>query len=115
MRRGWANVLAHSAQFEDAGVHRPALLQGGPQGAVEAVLEVVVPAPRDDVGEEIAIEGRILLQKRLEIQGSLGGNQLVESDLLRRDGRPLPLSVAMVGVRPDVTDSLEDHAHNFRR
>src|SRR4051794_6485577 len=76
---------------------------------MKTVLEIQISAPRDDVGEEVAIEGGVLLQQCLEIQRPLGGDELVESDLVRRDSSPLLLDIPVVRVRSLVTDPLENH------
>ncbi len=85
------------------------LLQRGAERAVEAVFKVVVAAPVHDVGEQIAIEGGVLFQQRLEIEHAFGGHELVEPHLVRGDGGPLFLHVPVVGVRAAVTHTLEDH------
>ena len=90
-------------------MHGLPLLQRGAQGAVQAVLEVVVALPVDDVGEQVALEGGILLEQLLQIERPLRGHQLVEPDLLRGDRRPLPLHVAVLGVGAALADALEDH------
>ena len=46
--------------------------------AMEAVLEVEVAAPGHHMGEQVAVEGGVLLQQRLEVQRPLGGDKLVE-------------------------------------
>ncbi len=61
----------------------------------------------DDVGEQVAVEGGIFLEQLLQVERPLGGHQLVEADLLRRDGRPLALHVAVLGVGPLLADTLE--------
>ena len=71
------------------GVQHVALLQGGAQRAVQAVLEVELALPLDDVGEQVAVERRVLVEQRGELQGVLGGDQLVEPDLARRQRRPV--------------------------
>ena len=63
----------------------------------------------DDVGEQVAVEGRILLEQLLEIECPLGGHQLIEPDLLRCDRGPLPLHIAVLGVGAVLADTLEDH------
>ena len=70
------------------GVEHVPLVQGGAQGAVEAVLEVELAAPPDDVGEQVAVERRVLVEEGVEPQRVLGGDQLVEPHLARRQGGP---------------------------
>lgn len=86
-------------EFQNPGVHRLALLQRGAQCAVQAVLEVVVAVPENDVREEVAVEGGVVLEQLFEVEDALGGDQLVEPDLLRCNGGPLPLDVAVLGSR----------------
>ena len=52
-----------------AGVQHLALLEGGPQRAVQAVLEVEVAVPLDDVGEQVAEERRVLVEQRRRAAG----------------------------------------------
>lgn len=91
-------------------MHGLTLLQGRTKGSVESVLQIQVTAPGDDMGEQITVEGRVLLQQSLQIQRPLGGHQLVEAHLVRRDGGPLLLDIAVVRIRTDVPDTLENHA-----
>ena len=98
-----------SVQVENACVQGLTLLQGGAQCAVQTILQVELTAPRHDMCEEIAVEGGILLEQVVEVQGALGRGQLVESHLHRRNLGPLLLGVAMVRVGSPVTNSFEDH------
>ena len=61
------------------------------------------------MGEQVAVEGGVLLEQRLEVERALGGDELVQPDLVRGDRRPLLLDVAVVGVRANVPDALENH------
>ena len=70
------------------------LLQRGAQGAVQPVLEVELAAPPHHVGEQVAVEGGVLVEQRVEPQRVLGGHQLVEPHLARREGGPLPWASA---------------------
>ena len=63
----------------DAGVQDVALLQGGPERPVEPVLEVVLAPPLHDVCEQVAVERRVLVQERRQLQGVLRGDELVET------------------------------------
>ena len=90
-------------------MHGLPLLQCSSQCTMETVLQIQIPPPGDDMGEEVAVEGRILLEQCLQIEGALGGHQLIQPDLMRCDGSPLLLDVPMVGVRADITHALEDH------
>ena len=83
----------HRAQLTDAvdaGVQDVALLEGGAQRAVEPVLEVEVVSPLDDVGEEVTEEGRVLVEQGRQLEGVLGGDELVEPHRTRAAARPSP-------------------------
>jgi len=58
-------------------------VERGAQGSVQAVLEVELPLPLDDVGEEIAEERGLFVEESLEIEGALGGDQIGEAQLTR--------------------------------
>ena len=91
-----------------------ALLQSGPQGTVEAVLEIQVALPLHDVREEVAVERGVLGEQGFQVELALGRHELIEADRARRDVRPLPGAFpAMVGVRPAVSDALEDHTESL--
>ena len=90
-------------------MHGLPLLKGRAQGAMQPVLEIELPAPRHDVGEEIAVEGRVFFQERFQVQRALSGNELIQAHLVRGDSRPLFLDVAMIWVRAYVADALENH------
>ena len=85
------------------------LLEGGPQRAVQPVLEVEVVAPLDHVREQVAEERRVLVEKGGELERVLGGDQLVEPHRARRQRGPVPGPELVVGVRPPVAHALEDH------
>jgi hypothetical protein len=76
---------------------------------MEPVLEIQIATPCDDMREQVTIERGVLLEQCLEIKSPLGGDELVESDLVRCNGSPLLLDIPMVRVRPLVTDPLENH------
>ena len=61
------------------------LLQCGAQRPVQAVLEVEVAAPLDDMGEQVAVERGVLGEQRVQVEHPLGGDELVQPDLARRD------------------------------
>ena len=84
-------------------------MQGGAQCAVQAVLEIEVTLPFDDVGEQVSEERGVLVEQRRQLQGVLRGDQLIEPDLARWQGRPVPRRECMVGVRSPITHTLEDH------
>ena len=84
-------------------------MQGGPQRAVNAVLQVQLTAPPDDVREQVAVERGVLGQQLLQIKRILGGDELIETDGTGRDLRPFPGSAGMIGIGPPVPDLLKDH------
>ena len=81
---------------------------------MEAVLEVEVALPLDDVGEEVAVERGVLVEQRVEVERVLGGHQLIEPYLARRQLGPRARGQSVVGVGPADAHPLEDHAgdHN---
>lgn len=91
-----------------------ALLKRGTDRAVQTVLQVEVALPLHDVREQVAVERRILGEEGFEVQVALGGHQLIEADRARRDIRPLPGAFpAVVGIRPPISDALEDHTESL--
>ena len=62
--------------------HRP-LLQSRTKRPVQAVLQVQLAFPLDDVGEQVAVKRRVLGQQCVEIERPFGGDQLVEPHLAR--------------------------------
>src|SRR5688572_10184237 len=59
--------------------------------------------------EQVTEEGRVLVEQGGQVQGVLGGDQLVEADLVWRQLRPVPLPKAVVWVRPRGAHTFEDH------
>jgi hypothetical protein len=106
---GAAYLARRLLQVKHPRMHRLTLLQGGAERTMQAILQVQLTAPGDDVCEQVAVEGRILLEQRLEIEGSLRGDQLIEAYLMGSDGSPLFLHVAMIWIRALVPDALENH------
>ena len=96
-------------QFQHPDVQDRALLQGRPQGAVQAVFEVQLAVPADDVREQVAIERRIGGQDRVQVQHVLRGDKLIEPDWPRRNLGPFPARLGMVRVGPPVPNPLENH------
>jgi hypothetical protein len=56
------------------------------------------------VGEEVAVQRLVVGEQDLEVEGSLGGHELVEPDLAGRELGPLALAGPVVRVRPALTD-----------
>lgn len=77
---------------------------------MEAVLEIELTTPGDDMGEQVAIKSGVLLQQRFKIQGAFGRHQLIQPHLMRCDRGPLLLHIAVVRIGTGVTHTLEDHA-----
>jgi hypothetical protein len=63
------------------GVKHEALLEGRAQRPVQAVLQLEVPSPLHHVGEQVAEEGRVLVEQRRELEDVLGGHELVQANL----------------------------------
>ena len=101
--------LAPEPQLVDAGVQQAALVKGGSQSAVQAVLEVELALPLHDVGEEVAVERGVLVQQGREVQGVLGGDQLIDAHLPRRELGPVAGFEGVRGVGTPLTHALEDH------
>ena len=59
--------------------------------------------------EKVAVEGGILLQEGLKIEGALRRDQLIQPHLVRSDSGPLLLDITVVRVGAGVADTLEDH------
>src|SRR4051794_16762787 len=107
-RSGW------SVEFEHARVEYLALLERRPDRAVQAVLQIQVALPLHYVREEVAVEGGVLGEQGFQVELALGRHELIEADRARRDVRPLPGAFpAVVGVRPAVSDALEDHTESL--
>ena len=49
------------------------------------------------------------VEQRLEVERALGGDQVREADLARRQGSPFRVAAPVLGVRPTVAHRLEDH------
>ena len=96
-------------EVEHPGVQHGPLVQRRAERAVQAVFQVELAAPLDDVREQVTVEGGVLGQQQPEVQHRLGGDQLVEPDRARRHLRPLPCGPGMVGIGSPFPDLLEDH------
>ena len=103
--------MARLAKHENAGVQGRPLLERGTQGPVQAVLEVQLALPLNDVGEQVAVEGGLLRQQGRQVQVALGGDQLVEPDHPWRDVGPVACGLEPVlRIGTAVSHSPEDHA-----
>lgn len=91
-------------------MHRIALLERGANRTVQSVLEVQVALPIDDVGEQVAEVGRVLVKEEIEVQLRLGRHEFAEPHLRRGDLGPVALSESMIGVWPSGIHSFENHS-----
>ena len=98
---------------QDPGVQHVALLERRPERPVQAVLEVELAAPLDDVGEQVAVERGVLVEEGGEVEGVLGGDQLVEPHLARRHLGPVAGASARARGRAGLADALEDHGRRL--
>ena len=82
---------------------------------MHTVLQVEFAAPFDHVREEVAVKGGVLGQERFKVEGLLGGDEGVETHLLRRDSSPVGVGHAVLGVGAAVAYFFEDHGGAFCR
>ena len=67
--------------------------------------------PGNDVREQVAVEGRVVIEQIAQVQRRPGGGELIETDLARGDLGPVALlHELMLGVGRSLADCLEDHA-----
>src|SRR3954454_7812384 len=64
-------------EHQDPGVDRGALMQGGPDRPVQAILQVEGPLVLHHVREKVPEKCGIFRQQCFQVQGSLGGHQFV--------------------------------------
>src|SRR5690606_33486493 len=76
--------------------------------------EVQHALPLDGVGEQVAVEGRILRQQPVEFEHLRRRDDLVEAHLTGRNPRPVAQRQSVIGIRLAVPDALEDHADTLR-
>ena len=120
-----AIARAHGTPFYlydmDAAVAHVRALRAGLPACVELLYCVKANANRmhEKLAEVRALEALVVaeseskrarFEERGQLQGVLGRDQLVEAHLARRQRRPPRGGQAVVGVRPSLTDALEDHA-----
>lgn len=79
-------------QIQDPGVQDESLVQGRPQGTVEAILQIEVALPVDHVRKEVTVEGRIPGQQCVQVEDALRRDQLVQTYLPGRYPGPFPLT-----------------------
>jgi hypothetical protein len=107
---GWPKRRRRLVQVKYPHVQHRSLLQGSAQRPVQAILQVQLALPPDYMREQVAVEGRVSRQHRVQVEHVLSGDELVEPDRPGRDLCPLAPGPGMIGVRPPVPDLLEDHA-----
>src|SRR5882757_6980567 len=90
-----------------------ALLQGGAQGPVQAVLEVDVALPLHGVREQITEEGGVLVEQFVQRQFALGGDELIEADRAWRHGGPVAGGQSVIRVRTPAAYRLKDHRRSL--
>jgi hypothetical protein len=90
------------------------LLQCSAERAVQAIFQVELAVPTDDVREQIAIEGRVVREHRVQVKHVLCGDQLVEPHRPGRDLCPFAPGPVMLGIRAPVPDLLKDHTPSLR-
>ena len=72
-----------------------ARLQGGPQGAMQTVLQVQLVLVRDDMREDVAVERRILAEKLVQCEHRGDRDELVQAQLA------LALALECLAARAD--------------
>ena len=100
---------AQLVQVQHPDVDHGALLQGRPQSAMQAVLQVQLARPQHGVREQVAVERRVVVQQGVQSQLALGSDEFVEAHLVRRDARPVFRREPVIGVGATIPDVLEDH------
>jgi hypothetical protein len=93
----------------DACVQHVTLLERGSKGSMKPVFEVKLAPPLDDMREQIAEERGVFVKERSEVKSVLGGDELVESNLVRGQLRPVAKSQTVFWIRPSLADPLENH------
>ncbi len=58
-------------------VQHLSLLQCSPQRPMQAVLEIELAVPVDNMGEQVSIEGGVLIKQSRQIEGVLGRGELI--------------------------------------
>lgn len=90
-------------------MQRRALLERSPDGPMQAVLQIELTIPLDDMGEQVSVVGRVGCEQGVQVQLALRRDQLLEPHLAWWDLRPLTVPLPVVGVGAPVADAFEDH------
>jgi hypothetical protein len=101
-------------QLEYSCVQYQPLVQCGTQRPVQAVLQVKLSLPPDDMGEEVSVERRVFRQDLLQIEHVLRGDELIEPDGPGRYLCPFAGTSRMIGIGTSLSDLLEDHRSESR-
>jgi len=72
-----SRLVRPGVEIEHPGVQHGPLVQGRAERSVQAVLQVELAAPVDDVREKVPVERGILGQQQPEVQHRLRGDQLI--------------------------------------
>src|SRR5262245_10118185 len=96
-------------EVENARMQGGTLLERSSDRAVESVLEIELPIPLDDMGEQVSVVGRVGCKQCVEVQLALRRDELLEPHLARWDLCPLTMSLPVGRVGSPVADALEDH------
>jgi hypothetical protein len=76
---------------------------------MQAVLEIELAAPADDVREQVTVEGGVCSQHTVQVKHVLSRDQLVKPHWPGRYLCPFAPGPGMVRIGPPVPDLLEDH------
>ena len=90
-----------------------ATVKRGAKCPVQTVFEVELVLPLHDMGEQIAVERRLLIQQGLKVKVSFGSYEVGESDLTWRQHGPVSKPTPVLGVGPLITNRLEDHVSSL--
>ncbi len=96
-------------------MNRVTLLQCGTHGPVQSVFEEEFAVPQNNVGEQVAEVGGVLVEKVIEVQHGFGCDQFFEAYLGRCNLGPSALSESVIGVWPAGVHSFENHSCSLNR
>jgi len=108
-RSDWRFDRGTLVQLEYPCVQYRPLVQRGAQRPVHAILQVELPPPSDDMGEQVSVERRVLRQDLVQIEHVLRGDELIEPDGPGGYRGPFARTPRMIGIGPSLSDLLEDH------
>lgn len=102
------------AELEHPCVQYRPLVQRGAERPVQAVFQVELSPPPDDMGKEIPVERRVLREDLLQVEHVFRGDELIEPDGPGRYLGPLTRTPRMIGIGPSLSNLLEDHISESR-